>query len=219
MEIKYFRSRYPQVYKKIGNEFPYPNQIKAFKNGRDVAAPVQKEFDERYGDSDPTWYKQDYLDMINYQLLPNKIEFEPLTLEIARRNIGKKIHFYYANGDDPTDPLFGPSTIPEVDKRNDRNVVFYDWVIIPNGDLFYDNRVYKNWLNHQDSFLIKPKMFLYLPAITSFDELSDQEIQHMTRFTSEMQISDPLTEGPYKGRRVLSGNVANGLNWVEKGVY
>lgn len=94
------------------------------------------------------------------------------------------------------------------DRRNPKKVFSY-WVIITSGDLIHDDKVYKNWLQHQDSFPIKPQMFLYIPAI--FSHSPDEE--------SSIQISDPLRDGPFKGIRILSDNSINGDNWVEKGKY
>lgn len=87
---KYFRTRYPQVYQKLGNVFPFSQQVKwLVDHNQDVTARFQTNFDKEYDDDDDDYGKY-YEEMVMYQTLPHKIEFEPLSLEIARRNIGKK---------------------------------------------------------------------------------------------------------------------------------
>lgn len=209
--IKYFRNRYPHVYNRIGQEFPFPKQVDMLiENKMDIVVPCSHEFDKMMEkEKDDEWYKDSYQEMVNYQSLPHKIMFEPLTLDIARHNIGKKIHYYYANGYAPTNPM-GPDMLDMQDRNNPKKV-FSQWVIITSGDLYHDGKVTKNWLEHQDSFRIQPEMFLYLPARFSFDKEDDEE--------SSIQISDPLENGPFKGIRILSDNSINGDNWVEWGKY
>lgn len=210
---QYFRSKYPSAYKYLGDEFPFDVQVEQYIEKKiDGIESCFAEFEE-YIKGQEIGYKKNFLEMLEYQYLPNKIEFEPLSLEIVQRNIGKPIQYYYANGLHPTGP-FGPDMIDNVKERNDREEVFSSWVIITSPDLLHEHKrartVYPNWLYDQSSFSIEPKMFLFLRAKYEWSGESENDL---------IQISDPLRDGPYQGIRILSDNSINGDNWVEKGKY
>ena len=213
---QYFRSKYLSAYNHLGDEFPFDVQVKHYiEKNIDEIKDCFEEFQDlmnSWGESESR-YKKMFLEMLEYQYMPNKIEFEPLCLEIAQRNIGKPIPYYYANGGDPTGP-FGPDMVTDVKDRNDRKEVFSTEVIITSPDLIHEHKrkrtVYPNWLHDPSTFTIEPKMFLFLKA--KFEWTDDDE-------EGFIQISDPLRDGPYKGIRILSDNSINGDNWVEKGKY
>lgn len=68
--------------------------------------------------------KEKYQEFVEYQALPNKLEFESLTVEICRRNINKEIPTYFRNGGlHPGNDLLGPQMVyPVLDRNNPKKV-------------------------------------------------------------------------------------------------
>ena len=137
------------------------------------------------------------------------MHFEPLTIDIAARNIGKKIYYYYRN----CECICGDTK----DKKNKTMEELFEIYFIPNGDLEYSPNgfgfeqsiVYKDWLRNQDTFTLKPEMYVSLLGIVNYDEEEDLGLQ----------ISDPFEDGPWEGIRPLSDNSIGGENYVVRGYY
>lgn len=144
-------------------------------------------------------------------------EFEPMTLDILKRNIGKKIYYHFAQGGDPD--IDRSSTHPRHESWNgyweNKKRVFGTW-FIPTGNLLVKHNgksvEYVGWLENQSLFHIEPGMYLYATGRLSFDDGSRGGL-------IGLQISDPMKSGKYKGIRILSNNSMSGNNWVEKGKY
>lgn len=141
--VRYFRTRYPTAYLYFGDQFPFTKQVQSLVNdGIDYMAPVQKEFDELWGDGkiSAERYMDLFQEALAYQSNDHKLEFEPLTLDIVRRHVGEKIMIYDPSDDpDPIGPL-GPTLLENIQDRWDAKKVFSDWVIFPTGRTTRDNK-------------------------------------------------------------------------------
>jgi len=159
-------------------------------------------------------------DIKEYAKLKNKINFQPITIEILRKKYWnsktkkwKPIKYYYANGDYPNDNKYGPVMIDNVQDRNNREKVFYD-KFTPNGNLIEkdmkDHKIkrYKDWLQsdkigpykYLDYNYKNKRKFFYLDGKTKYrgdnKEYKDRGLQ--------------ICQGNY-----LSGNCVDGPSWIE----
>lgn len=91
-------------------------------------------------------FVDDYREYAQYQLLQNKIVFEPLTVEICRLNVNKEIPTYFQNGGlGPNNKIYGPTMVENVRDRNKPEKVF-TIIFIPNGDARFGDEVVEGWL-------------------------------------------------------------------------
>lgn len=186
--IQYFRTRYSDIYQRLGAYFPIPKLVQYLvEKKQDVLAPWKSELDEI------TVSKEDLEEIVDYLVLPNKIEFEPLTVDIAKRNIGKAIRFYHSNGGAPNS-IWGPGMLDDVNDRNKRDKVFYDQVI-------FDSPRMKKDGNH---FYMEGRVEGF-----GWDEIE---------FLVEDYPWKNFPREEFKGLKILSFS-NSGTNWVEKGVY
>ena len=155
-----------------------------------------------------------------YSKLKNKINFQPITIEILRKKYWNQdtqkwntIKNYYANGDYPNNKQTGPEMIDNVQDRNNREKVFYD-EFTPNGDLIerdmktHKVKKYKKWLQSDKLGPYKYKNYNYLNK-RKFFNLGGQ-----TRYRGDntvyKDIGMQICEGNY-----VSGNCIDGPGWIE----
>ena len=122
------------------------------------------------------WLVKEMNEIKDYKKLPNKINFQPITIPILRKKYWnaktkkwKPIKYYYANVDYPNDQLFGPVMVNNVQDRNNREKVFCN-EFIPNRDLLEshidwssrkDVKTHKNWLQSKKLGPYKYKNYNY----------------------------------------------------------
>jgi len=165
-------------------------------------------------------------DIKEYKHLPNKINFQPITIELLRKKYWnsktkkwKPIKYYYANGDNPNDSRFGPIMINNIKDRNNRKKVFCN-EFIPNGDLEESNfnlssekgKIQKNWLQSKKlgpykyknyNYKNEKKLF-YLHGKTKF--CGENEYENGDDNENGLQICND---------NYVSGNCIDGPSWIE----
>ena len=151
-ESTYFEDMIEDYKQKKLNHIINPNKI----TDKDIL-----EYMSNMNNTTKTWLVKEINEIKGYKKLPNKINFQLITIPILRKKYWnaktkkwKPIKYYYANGDNPNDLRFGPVMINNVKDRNNREKVFCN-EFIPNGDLDESNfdwskkrevKTHKNWL-------------------------------------------------------------------------
>lgn len=154
-----------------------------------------------------------------YSKLKNKINFQPITVEILRKKYWNQdtqkwntIKNYYANGDYPNNKKIGPEMIDNVQDRNNREKVFYN-EFTPNGDLIetdmktLKDKKYKKWLQSDKLGPYKYKNYNYLNKRKFF------YLGGHTRYRGDNTVYKDgmqICEGNY-----VSGNCIDGPGWIE----
>ena len=177
-------------------------------------------------------YQKNYMikqikEIKEYQLLENKINFQPLTIELIRKKYWnaktkkwKPIKSYYADSADPNDYRFGPVNIDNIQDRNKREEIFCD-EFIPNGDLeesyqYTDktdktDKTYKNWLQSKKLGPYKYEDYNYKNKRTYVF------LEGKRKYCGDDKFLD---DGGGDGMQICQGNYVSancvgGPNWVE----
>ena len=155
-----------------------------------------------------------------YTNLPNKINFQPLTIELLRKKYWNaktkkwKIIKSYYDGGYPNDYRFGPSNITNIQDRNNRKKVFDD-EFIPNGDLIETNwwntdtdKRYKDWLQSKKLGPYKYEDYDYKNKKKLF--FIDGKRKYSGEETFDDDEGMQICQSNY-----VSTNCAGGPSWVE----
>ena len=214
------------------NEFKestyFNDMIQEYKHNKIIPSKITKQNIIDYMNKLNTIEKKMLINEIKkikeYKKLKNKINFQPLSIEIARKKYWnsktkkwKTIKSYY--GGYPNDYRFGPIDIDNVKDRNNRSKVFCD-EFTPNGDLVetdlfnnnsYKSKIYKNWLQSKKLGPYKYKNYNYknkqkLYFLNGKRKYCNDDTLYNNDDMEGMQIC----EGNY-----ISHNCSDGPSWIE----
>ena len=206
------------------NTFQFDDMVYEYKNKKISPNKITDkdiiEYMNKLTDLQKNYLIKEIKEIKEYAKLKNKINFQPITVEILRKKYWnpntkkwKSIKYYYANGDYPNDERFGPVMIDNVLDRNNREKVFYD-EFKPNGDLIERDmktnklKKYKNWLQSDKLGPYKYKDYNYLNERKFF--YLGGHMQYRGDNTVYKDKGLQICQGNY-----LSGNCVDGPSWIE----
>jgi hypothetical protein len=168
------------------------------------------------------WLAKEIKEIKEYKNLPNKIDFQPITIPLLRKKYWnaktktwKPIKYYYANGDNPNDSRFGPVMVNNVKDRNKIEKVFCN-EFIPNGNLDETHfdlskkrevKTHKKWLQGKQLGPYKYK---------NYDYKNEKKLFYLdgkTKFCGDNKYNEGYGLQVCNDNYV-SGNCIDGPSWI-----